>query len=175
VNITDNTIALAAKGIGWIIDALSTSKLFKRELPLRELKYRTHDRRGPKDRRKSSIDQRLRTGLWLQFHRDTRSGEFDMMTLNPHTCRKVHDALWPEIVKYEFSDPQSLAPIPAQMALEAAMESVWNSKSSLPNHGKQQQAVFVIEAIAVELVRRFKTVTIDNRQNDRRFHEIHQD
>ena len=65
-------------------------------------------------------------------------------------------------------------PIPAQMALDAAMDSVWKHKSALPNRGKQQQAVFVLEAIAVELARRFAIVTIDKRQSERRFHEIHQ-
>ncbi|MEP7367383.1 MAG: hypothetical protein ABI972_29335 [Acidobacteriota bacterium] len=168
MTITDSTIALAAKAVAWAIDALSSFLRRKRELPVRELKYRSHDRRGRKDRRKSPIDQRVRTGIWLQYHRDTRSGEFDLLSLNAHTRRRVHDAIWPEIVKYHFHDPQTGSAVPAQMALDTAMESVWKSKASLPNHAKQQQAVFVMEAIAVELVNRFKIATIDNRQNDRR-------
>lgn len=173
MSISESTIALAARAAGWLIDVLANSRLFKRNVPIRELEYRAHDRRSHKDRRKSPPDQRLRTGLWLQFHRVTRSGEFDVLALNDHIYRKVHDAIWPEIVKYEFHNPRDGAPIPAQMALDAAMDSVWKHKSALPNRGKQQQAVFVLEAIAVELARRFAIVTIDKRQIDRRFQEIH--
>ena len=173
MSISETTLALAAKAAGWLIDVLSRSPLLKRDPPVRELKYRSHDRRSHKDRRKSPPDQRLRTGIWLQFHRVTRSGEFDVLALNDHIYRKVHDAIWPEIVKYEYRNPRDSAPVPAQMALDAAMDSVWKHKSALPSRGKQQQAVFVLEAIAVELARRFAIVTIDKRQSDRRFHEIH--
>src|SRR5882724_1215135 len=53
------------------------------------------DRRVPSERRTSPIDQRMREGMWLKFHKATRAGEFDSLTLDAYRKTKVHDALWP--------------------------------------------------------------------------------
>lgn len=172
VNLSEFVINLSTKFIGWLVDVLSKSSLLRPGIPARELKVRAHERRSGKDRRKSPIDQRLRTGLWLQYHRETRSGERDLITLNEHTRCKMHDALWPEIVKYEFRYAATGTGVPAKMVLDAALHSVWKHRASLPDSGREQQAVLVIEALASELVRQFQPACIDKRRTERRFQEV---
>jgi len=126
------------------------------------------DRRTDTDRRKSSVDMRLRVGLWYQYHRATRSGEFDTLLRNPYTCGKVHESLLPEMHKYEFFERDRGAQVPPASALTAAIEFLWSHPELGCNAAGEPMAVYTINGISEYLVRTFKVNVIDRRKTDRR-------
>ena len=71
----------------------------------REIKMRNGlDRRNAIERRCSSLPMRLRVGLWLQYHRETRAGEFDPFPRDYSHKAKLRSGLVPEMGKYEFRE-----------------------------------------------------------------------
>jgi hypothetical protein len=126
------------------------------------------DRRNQGDRRRSSVDMRLRVGLWYQYHRATRSGEFDPLPRNPYTRSKMQEALLPEMHKYEFflrADDSLIAP---STALANALDFVWSRPEIGCNAAGEPTAVYSINAITEYLVRSFQVTVIDRRRSDRR-------
>lgn len=126
------------------------------------------DRRHQADRRKSPVDMRLRVGLWYQYHRSTRAGEFDPLPRNPYQRTKLQDGLLPEIYKYEFSHGEGGSCVPPGAALSNAVDFLWSHPDLGCNAAGESTAVYTINAIAEYLVRTFKVTVIDRRKNDRR-------
>jgi hypothetical protein len=126
------------------------------------------DRRAQEDRRKSSVDMRLRVGLWYQYHRATRSGEFDALPRNPYMRGKLQEALLPEMHKYEFSQRDNdLAVIPTA-ALAAAVDFLWAHPELGNNAAGEPMAVYTVNSLSDYLVRTFNVAVIDRRKADRR-------
>jgi hypothetical protein len=135
-----------------------------RPLKLRE----NEDRRTQVDRRRSSVDMRLRVGLWYQYHRATRSGEFDPLPRNPYTRTKLQDALLPEVGKYEFANRDGSSAVPAKCALSIALEFIWAHPELGCNVAGEPTAVYTINSVSEYLVRSFEVRVIDRRKSERR-------
>src|SRR5260370_5840774 len=69
-------------------------------------------RRETGDRRILGLDRRLRKGLWLEYHRKTEAGKFDVLDLEAETRENLFSALVHEARRYEFSDRTSRAVLP---------------------------------------------------------------
>ena len=124
------------------------------------------DRRTGSDRRKSSVDMRLRVGLWYQYHRATRSGEFDALPRNPYMRGKVHESLLPEMHKYEFFERATqLTP---SRVLTSAIDFLWPHPELGCNAAGEPMAVYTINGLAEYLVRTFQVTVIDRRKAERR-------
>ncbi len=126
------------------------------------------DRRIGSDRRKSSVDMRLRVGLWYQYHRATRSGEFDALPRNTYMGGKVQESLLPEMHKYEFFERATDTPLTPSRALTAAVDFLWSHPELGCNAAGEPMAVYTINGLAEYLVRTFKVTVIDRRKADRR-------
>lgn len=126
------------------------------------------DRRTQPDRRRSSVDMRLRVGLWYQYHRATRAGEFDPLPRNQYTHNKVHEALLPEMCKYEFFEPVTKAAVAPARALTASIEFLWAHPELGCNAAGEPMAVYTINGLAEFLVRTYRVTVIDRRKADRR-------
>ncbi len=126
------------------------------------------DRRVHEDRRHSSVGMRLRVGLWYQYHRATRAGEFDRFTRDPYKRTRIEEALLPEIFKYEFFQRGQAVPVPASRALANAVDFLWAHPEIGCNAAGESMAVYAINAITEYLVRTFDVTVIDRRKADRR-------
>lgn len=142
--------------------------LSKDEMP-RPLKLREGmDRRRQDDRRQSPVDMRLRVGLWYQYHRATRSGEFDPLPRNQYKRSKLLEALLPEMQKYDFAQRDANSPVPPSCALSMAVDFLWSQPTLGCNAAGEPMAVYTINAISDCLVRTFQVSAIDRRASDRR-------
>jgi hypothetical protein len=126
------------------------------------------DRRVLEDRRHSSVGMRLRVGLWYQYHRATRAGEFDSFPRDQFKRGKIEEALMPEILKYEFFPRENRSPVPASYALAAAVDFLWAHPEVGCNATGESMAVYAINAISDYLVHTFHVAVIDRRKADRR-------
>jgi len=126
------------------------------------------DRRVHDDRRHSSIGMRLRVGLWYQYHRSTRAGEFDHFPRDQYKRGKIEEALLPEIFKYEFFQREQGGPIPASRALATAVDFLWAHPEIGCNAAGESMAVYAINAITYYLVQTFEVAVIDRRKAYRR-------
>jgi len=126
------------------------------------------DRRIHDDRRRSSISMRVRIGLWYQYHRATRAGEFDPFPRNQYRRSKIEEALLPEIYKYEFRERENQLPVSASGALSSAVDFVWSHPEVGCNATGESTAVYAINAISEYLVGTFHVVAVDRRRADRR-------
>jgi hypothetical protein len=111
---------------------------------------------------------RLRVGLWYQYHRSTRAGEFDPLPRNPYTRGKLLEALMPEATKYDFVHRDTGASLPASCALTYAVDFLWSQPKLGCNAAGEPVAVYTISALAEYLVRTFKVTLVDRRKADRR-------
>jgi len=126
------------------------------------------DRRVHEDRRRSPVGMRLRVGLWYQYHRATRAGEFDPFPRNQYTRAKIEDALLPEIHKYEFCLRQNNTQTSPSCALSRALDFLWANPELGCNAARESTAVYAINSLAEYLVQTFSVTVIDRRQADRR-------
>lgn len=138
------------------------------EMPRPPRSREGEDRRTQEDRRKSSVDMRLRVGLWYQYHRATRAGEFDSLPHNMYTRAKVSDALLPEMHKYEFAQSDNNSPVTPSCALAAAIDFIWSHPELGCNVAGEPMAVYTVNGISEYLVRTYSVSVIDRRKSDRR-------
>jgi hypothetical protein len=134
----------------------------------RKIKERgTWERRvGGKDRRISSLEQRLRTGLWLEFHRQTGLGKFEPLNLTMTIRDQVCQAAVKEAQRYEFSDRTSGGLLDRATIVDSAIDIAWKDWESQPRDARG--AVLIIEGIAHNLVSKYNVRKLDRRQNTRR-------
>ena len=126
------------------------------------------DRRTQDDRRKSSVDMRLRVGLWYQYHRATRAGEFDPLPRTSYMRAKIQDALLPEMHKYEFAQHETDTAVTPSCALAEAVDFIWSHPEIGCNAASEPRAVYTVNGVSEYLVRTFKVTVIDRRKADRR-------
>jgi len=126
------------------------------------------DRRNQEDRRKSSVEMRLRVGLWYQYHRSTRAGEFDPLPRNPYMHGKLQDALLPEMHKYEFSQRVDDSAVTPSCALATAVDFLWSHPELGCNVAGEPRAVYTVNSLSDYLIRTFKVNVIDRRKAERR-------
>jgi hypothetical protein len=120
------------------------------------------------DRRHSPVEMRLRVGLWYQYHRSTRAGEFDPFPRDQYKRGKIEEALLPEILKYEFFDRETRLPVEASCALTTAVDFLWAHAEIGCNATGESMAVYAINAISGYLVHTFRVALLDRRKADRR-------
>ena len=126
------------------------------------------DRRVNGDRRQSPIDMRLRVGLWYQYHRVTRAGEFDPLPRDPYRQAKFAGALLPEMDKYEFLSRGDHSGIEASCALASAVDFLWAHPELGCNPSGESAAAYAVNQIADYLVATFDVRVVDRRKADRR-------
>jgi hypothetical protein len=90
------------------------------------------------------------------------------LIFDEHRKSKVHDALWPEALKYTYRDRHSHGEVSPAAALESAIEHVWKNPEKHGGPGSKPKAVYVIESIAEWLARNYDVVSHDAREGDRR-------
>jgi hypothetical protein len=129
------------------------------------------DRRVQADRRRSPVGMRLRVGLWYQYHRATRAGEFDPLPRDAYKRTKLQEALLPEMQKYEFLHRESNSSVSASCALSSAVDFLWAHPELGCNAAGESTAAYALSEIAEYLGRAFKVRPIDRRKNDRRMAE----
>lgn len=119
------------------------------------------ERRSGRDRRCSSVLQRLRKGFWFAYYRATEAGKFEPLRLDVQQMCDTVDALLPEAVKYTYravTSGEQRGDIKA-ILMESA-QAVWERMRD-----RDLRAVLVIEAIAEEVCGRFQVASIDRRAN----------
>jgi hypothetical protein len=126
------------------------------------------DRRVQPDRRKSSVDMRLRVGLWYQYHRATRAGEFDQLPRDSYRRARLQEDLLPEMHRYEFHHRDNGSPVTPSYALNSAIDFLWSHPELGCNAGGDPTAVYTMNAISEYLVRTFNVSVLDRRKTERR-------
>jgi hypothetical protein len=112
-----------------------------------------------KDRRKSGVALRLKTGIWLQFHRKTGMSKFQLMEFAERG--DLQHAVISESENYQFSERGTgtllLPGIVATSAVDHAC-SAWTEKPA-----KDRQAVLLIDEIAEYILKHYDVRMIDRR------------
>jgi hypothetical protein len=146
-----------------MLTTISTSEA-QRPLKLRD----GVDRRVQGDRRRSSVGMRLRVGLWYQYHRATRAGEFDPFPRDQFRRGRIEEALLPEVNKYEFRPRGNYAPVAPAAALATAVDFLWEHPQVGCNATGESMAVYALNAISDYLNQTFDVGLLDRRKTDRR-------
>ncbi|HTB15077.1 MAG TPA: hypothetical protein VK752_26075 [Bryobacteraceae bacterium] len=119
------------------------------------------DSRQAKDRRQSGVAQRLKIGIWLQFHRKTGYGITEVLQA-PEWGNLIH-ALIAEGDNYEFTDHKSpeMSLMPSMIAAPAAdfARALW---TELP--AKHRQAFILTEEVANYVLTNYNVRMIDRRR-----------
>ena len=123
------------------------------------------DRRQGGDRRVSSIAQRLRRGLWLEYHRKTDAGKFDTFSYSLRARDQLLEASINEAVRYHFMDRSNGKELRAQAVVSAAVDVVWNQFPS--RRDRERQAAFIVDAVADYLLGTYDISGIDKRKEHR--------
>jgi hypothetical protein len=120
-------------------------------------------RQTTSDRRVSGVDQRLRRGLWLEFHRRTDLGKFELLPISLRTRDNLFEAALRESLRYRFFDRNTGVEMPSVSLIGAAVDAVWDSfPGTVP---REQRAVFIIDAVADYLLKKFEVSMIDRRDS----------
>jgi hypothetical protein len=123
-------------------------------------------RREMGDRRILGLDRRLRKGLWLEYHRKTEAGKFDILALEAKTRENLFAALVSEARRYKFSDRTSSTVLPVTTVVDGAIDVVFNRWKRLPK--LERQAILIVEAVADHLFSKYNVTGVDHRQGQRR-------
>jgi hypothetical protein len=122
------------------------------------------ERRGlTQDRRVSGVDQRLRRGLWLEFHRRTDLGKFEPLSISLRSRDYLFDAALREAVRYRFFERNTLTEANTLVLIRAAVDAVWDAYSRKCTD--EHRSVFVIDAVADYLLSKFDVSMIDRRNS----------
>jgi hypothetical protein len=120
-------------------------------------------RERTQDRRVSGVDQRLRRGLWLEFHRRTDLGKFEPLPISLRSRDHLSDAAMREAVRYRFFDRNTGAETATLAVITATIEAVWDAYSR--KYTDDQRSVFMIDAIADYLLSKFEISIVDRRNS----------
>jgi hypothetical protein len=120
-------------------------------------------RQRTQDRRVSGVDQRLRRGLWLEFHRRTDLGKFESLPISLRSRDHLFDAAMREAVRYRFFDRTNGAETATLAVVMAAIDVVWDAYSRKCTD--EQRSVFIIDAVADYLLSSFEISMIDRRNS----------
>ena len=126
------------------------------------------DRRNGCERRSSSVGMRLRVGLWLQYHRETRAGEFEPFSRDFSQKAKLQSGLTPEMRNYEFLKKSDNQPICPSNALACAINQLWANPKLGCNLAGESLAVYAINEIASYLSANHDICRLDRRKTERR-------
>jgi hypothetical protein len=122
------------------------------------------ERRGrTMGRRVSAVDQRLRRGLWLEFHRWTDLGKFEPLPASLGSRDHLFDAAIHEGARYRFFDRNTGTETATLAVIRAAIEVVWDAFSKKSTG--EQRSVFIVDAVADQLLSKFEISTIDRRNS----------
>jgi len=116
-------------------------------------------RHESRDRRVSPLSQRLRKGLWLEFHRKTEAGKFDVLSFSQKTRDDLTGSMVIETGRYEFSD----RPSGSVLEPDAVVDSVLNAKWAEWSQRNDMPAVFLIESVAEYLLSKYNVARTDRR------------
>ena len=112
------------------------------------------------ERRISGVELRLRTGIWLQFHRKTGLGKFEQLATTERD-NLIH-AFVVEGVNYQFSERSSgVLLLPSTIASSTA-DIVCHRWTSRPL--KERQAVLLTDEFANHILSSYNVRAIDRRK-----------
>jgi hypothetical protein len=123
-------------------------------------------RNGSKDRRVSSVSQRLRTGFSLEYFRKTGAGKFDVLVLTRKTRDDLFAALVAEAARYQFSHRISGSVLDPAFVIDSALAARWPNWCHRPED--KNKTVFVLEEIADDVLSKYNVNKIDRRQQHQR-------
>jgi len=165
--VTESLAGAITSGIKLTAELATLCKRLFKRYP-RKIRERSGiDRRRIEERRKD-VRQRLRRGLWLEYHRVTESGKFDEMPRDLYTRGKLLAALGTEARRYRFEDRENHSEVSAVNALGRVVDRIWPNPLAGVDGSGQSRAVYVIEAIAQELYNIYDVKIRDRRQGERR-------
>jgi hypothetical protein len=121
-------------------------------------------RGGSKDRRVSSVSQRLRTGFCIEYFRQTGAGKFDLVLLTHKTRDDLARALTAEAARYHFTGRSSGKVLEPSIIIDAALDVLWGAWLQRPE--SKNQAVLLLGEIA-DLLSKYKISKIDRREQQR--------
>lgn len=118
------------------------------------------------ERRISGVEQRLRIGFWLAYHRKSGAGKLDIVaTMTSQMREHLFQAMVKEARNYSFSD-RSGSPLKPNAIAGPAIDLVWMQWKQRPL--EERQAVLVVEGIADYLLAQYNVVAVDRREKQRR-------
>ena len=133
----------------------------------RELKHRADfQRRQSKDHRISGLDQRLRVGCWLQYHRETGAGKCDSVELTQGNREALFLALVREAQHYDFYDRNSGSVLETTPIVDAAVNVICTEMKGTAS--EDRLAIILVEAVARYLLSKYNVLGNDRRQIKRR-------
>jgi hypothetical protein len=118
------------------------------------------DSRPGKDRRILGVGERLRTGIWLQFHRKTGYGMEEF--LEAPQSRSLMDAFITEGERYEFSDRSSDDSVTPAMIANAAASFARTKWMEFP--AEQRLACILTDEVANYVLSHYNVRMVDRRR-----------
>jgi hypothetical protein len=114
------------------------------------------------ERRISGVELRLRTGIWLQFHRKTGLGKFEPLATTEQNRDNLIHAFVVEGANYQFSERSSgVLLLPSTIASMTA-DIVCSRWSSRPE--KERQAVLLTDEFANHILSSYNVRAVDRRK-----------
>jgi hypothetical protein len=123
-------------------------------------------RHASRDRRVGGLEQRLRYGIWLEFHKRTDLGRRQVLTLSDQRRSQLYEAAIAEAQLYEFSDRGTGMILPPSAAVQAVLELACRDWSLFPR--RQQRASALTVALGNRLTSCFNVRMQDRRLQQRR-------
>jgi hypothetical protein len=124
---------------------------------------RDSDERRTKDRRESTLIQRMRRGFWKSYYQSTGKGEFDELADSIYEKLKISNSLLSEASKYKYFDSANHEFDPKQV-LEVVTHKVWNAMKD----GRTFRPIYLIEGIAEEIYDHYRIERHFERRRDGR-------
>jgi hypothetical protein len=152
---------------GEVMDSVGLVKRLRGLLPTRKPpKARRKGDWDPErdaDRRTSSLELRLKTGVWLHFHRKTGLGQFQQMAGLERD--NLIAAFVAEGVNYHFSERGSEALLTPSSIATSAVDVVCEKWGGRPMDDRP--AIFMINELAEYVLFRYNVRAIDRRRGKR--------
>lgn len=124
------------------------------------------DRRN-NERRQNSLDLRMRTGVWLEFHRKTGLGKSEL--IHPFGMKQRDDLTAAAVIeanRYELSDRSTGSPVRASAAVGQVLEAACAEWRKVP--GPARTASVLTDALARQLLHAFNVRQPDRRESERK-------
>ncbi|MEL6325862.1 MAG: hypothetical protein AAFQ61_03030 [Cyanobacteria bacterium J06626_23] len=140
----------------------------RRSTDRRQQERRQKDRRKA-DRRQSSVEERLRIGLWKSYAWQHEIGQDAPLPRSAYNAKRLIDDLIEEAERYQFLNKRTDEEVSLDIVLEEAVDEVLTHLDR-----REKKAVYVIEEIAATISCQYRLISLDRRQRERRSAERRQ-
>lgn len=119
--------------------------------------------RRVEERRKTSLPERMRRGLWASYSKATGRGEFDEFTDSLRERFKVLDSLKGEMQKYQYLDEAGQQCDPLRV-LELVIHAKWNELKNTHYF----KPVYLIQGMVDEIFEKYELKSVSERRTTTR-------